>query len=75
MRRGYIQKWLPPPTTDDYMWEVQQNMWWGNREKAKQQLMWLMYTYLGERDDEETALRKVEGRKGEEGEDVGVECH
>lgn len=75
---GYITKWLPPPTIDDYMWEVQQNIWWQEKERAKRQLLWIMERYLGENheNEEEAALCEVPSSKGEEGKDVGgVECH
>jgi hypothetical protein len=53
MALGYRQKWLPPPTLDDLMYEVQVNMWWGEKERARRQLVWLMEKYLG--DDDEKA--------------------
>jgi hypothetical protein len=76
MTRGYVQKWRPPPTVDDYMWEVQQNMWWGEKERARRQILWLMDIFLGD-DDGKGSFSKIEGGKGEEGENgsEGVECH
>lgn len=81
-KRGYVTtKWLPPPTIDDYMYEVELNVWWNERERAKRQLIWLMEIYLGESDvetkntEEKAALCEVESRPGEEGENDGVECH
>jgi hypothetical protein len=67
--RGYVAKWLPPPTVDDYMYEVITNVWWGEKERAKRQLIWLMDRYLGEEHGEETSLREVEGGESEKGED------
>jgi hypothetical protein len=57
--QGYRQKWVPPPTVDDYMWEVQQNIWWGEKDRAKRQLMWLMERFLGDEDEKETTLSEV----------------
>jgi hypothetical protein len=46
MPQGYVQKWLPPPTVDDYMYEVQVNIWWGEKDRARRQIIWLMETFL-----------------------------
>lgn len=66
------EKWLPPPTIDDLMWEVSMNIWHYDKERAKRQLIWLMDRYLGDTDDEETAVSEGEGSKGEEGEGGGA---
>jgi hypothetical protein len=74
--RGYVQKWVPPPTVDDYMFEVQQNLWWGEKERARRQIIWLMEIFLGDSDGK-GSFSKIEGGESEEtkGEDGGVECH
>lgn len=64
----YRTTWKPPPTLDDYMYEVQLNIWWGEKDRAKRQLLWLMDIFLGD-DDEKTAFSKIQGSTEEEGED------
>ena len=60
MQRGYVQqKWLPPPTIDDYMYEVQMNIWWGEKDRAKRQIIWLMEQYLKDENDEETTVCQI----------------
>jgi hypothetical protein len=66
---GYRQKWLPPPTIDDYMWEVQQNIWWQNKDRARRQLIWMMEQFLGD-NHEKATFSEISGCETEEGEDV-----
>lgn len=56
---SYRQKWIPPATIDDYMFEIIQNVWWGNKERAIRQVIWVMENYLGDENgtsEEETAI-------------------
>lgn len=60
MQRGYVQqRWLPPPTIDDYMYEVQMNIWWGEKDRAKRQIIWLMEQFLKDESDEETTVCQI----------------
>lgn len=65
---GYRQKWLPPPTIDDYMYEVQMSLWWDRKDRAKRQLLWLMDRYLGD-SDEKASISEGTGFEKEEGKD------
>lgn len=68
--KAYRQKWLPPPTIDCYLYEVQQDIWWGHRSRAKRTLLWLMEKYLGDDHEKEASLEEGDSSEGEEGEDV-----
>lgn len=68
---GYVSTWRPPPTVDDLMYEVQVNIWWGEKDRAKRQLLWIMDRFLGE-EDEKAAFRESPSCEEKEGED---ECY
>jgi hypothetical protein len=70
---GYVTKWIPPSTIDDFMYEVQWNLWAGEKERARRQILWIMDRYLGD-DNEEAPVSKGQGREGEKGENHR-ECH
>jgi hypothetical protein len=50
------------------MWEVQENVWWNHKDRARRQLIWLMERFLGD-NNEEAAFGEIPSRKKEERED------